>query len=765
MRNIAPVVEGYAQIGRMTLRVLGVDIFAEREFRAYTLPDSALATDAAYRRLLTVPGAVMMSLRTATSLGLETADEFKISVAGKVFPAILVGVVEESDRTDVMLDDLVIADIATAQEWLGMIGRLTRIDVRLTGDRDNAAARDRIRRFLPADTQLLTAAGRTQTMAEMSNAFMTNLTAMSLLALLVGIFLIYNSAGFTVLQRRRLIGVLRALGVTRRQIFRLILSEALLLGIIGASFGVLSGVVLGERLLELVSRSINDHYFVVTVTDLALSPASILKGWFAGLGATLFAATIPALEATHYLPTLALARSVLERRVRTVAPYAAAAGLVMVMAGCAILLVSGNDLASGFSALFLLVLGMAFCIPIAVRLIAIVAVPVAARMGGPTGRLAISGVTTALSRTGIAIVALAVAVSATVGVSVMVESLRDSVSDWLHQTLRSDIYISAPGMSVERSGGPIDADLVASLTGAAGVADHSASRSIWIEAAGQRTQIMAVSMAPGSYAGVRLLAGDPDQVWPAFDNRGAVIVSDPYAYLYKVKTGDMLMLNTPHGQHAFPVAGIYQNYDANESAIVMARSTYLKHWRDTQLDSLGLYLKPGAILDDVLKDLREISANRQALLIRSNQEIRTLSMDIFDRTFVITNVLYWLAVVVAFVGMLSAMLAVQFENARELAILRAVGMTPGQLARLVTVQTGFIGLLSGLAAIPLGLVMAWVLIDVINRRAFGWQMDMTVSFEYLLTALAIAVGTAVLAGIYPAWRAANALPAAVMREE
>jgi putative ABC transport system permease protein len=272
-------------------------------------------------------------------------------------------------------------------------------------------------------------------------------------------------------------------------------------------------------------------------------------------------------------------------------------------------------------------------------------------------------------------------------------------------------------------------------------------------------------MAPESYAGVRLLTGDSDKAWSAFDAASAVIVSDPYAYRYGLRPGDMLTLNTANGEHAFPVAGIYQNYDTNQAAILMSRSTYLTHWRDTQIDSLGLYLTPEANLEDVLQRLRQISAGRQALLIRSNREIRALSMDIFDRTFVITDVLYWLAVGVAFVGILSAMLAVQLECARELAILRAVGMTPGQLSGLVSMQTGFMGLLSGLAAIPLGLVMAWVLIDVINRRAFGWQMDITVSPKILLSSLALSIGAALVAGLYPAWRVANAPLAAAMREE
>ena len=145
--------------------------------------------------------------------------------------------------------------------------------------------------------------------------------------------------------------------------------------------------------------------------------------------------------------------------------------------------------------------------------------------------------------------------------------------------------------------------------------------------------------------------------------------------------------------------------------------------------------------------------------------IRELSLEIFDQTYVITNVLYWLAMGVAFIGILSAMLALQLERARELAKLRALGMTPRQVGGMIALQSGGIGLLSGIASIPLGVVMAWVLIEVINRRAFGWQIDMSVAPGVLVTSVVFAVLTAILAGVYPARRAARSEPALAMREE
>jgi len=245
----------------------------------------------------------------------------------------------------------------------------------------------------------------------------------------------------------------------------------------------------------------------------------------------------------------------------------------------------------------------------------------------------------------------------------------------------------------------------------------------------------------------------------------ALWVSEPFAYRHRLGSGDTLLLVTRSGSKPFQIAATYQSYDAGSGSVFMSRTTYLKHWNDKAIDALGIYLERGADIDTVMLDLQRASKGKQAILVRSNRDLRDLSLQIFDRTFVITNVLYWLAVGVAVIGILGAMLALQLERARELAVLRALGMTPGQLGGMVTLQTGLIGLLSGIAAIPLGLLMAWTLIDVINRRSFGWSMDMRISPDVLLAALALSVGAALVAGIYPAYRAARAQPALAMREE
>ena len=759
VRNVAPIVEGTVIVSGASFTVMGVDLFAEREMRVFTGQASAAGGDNApgeslFREFLTRPGAVTMSQATAADFGLHTGQDFELIANGRSQRASLVGTFGEDD--DAGLQKLLVTDIATAQLWLGSIGRLTRIDARIPEGDEAALAR--LEAALPDGLRILSAAGRTRTTVEMSAAFMTNLAAMSLLALLVGLFLIYNSVSFSVLQRRALIGNLRALGVTRGRMLSLILVEAAVIGSLASILGVAAGILLGERLLVLVSQSINDLYFRLNVTEVMVSPFSVVKGLAAGVGASLAAAAVPAIEAMSFPPRLAMTRSSLEGRTGRLLPRVALSGVVTMLAAVALLLLSGRNLVAGLLAVFLLIFGFALCVPLGVRAAATLVAPFAARIGGMLARMAVSGIGESLSRTGVAIVALAVAVSATIGVSVMVGSFRGSVDEWLGQTLQADIYAG-----VQR--GSLDPALLGQIATLDGVEAFSTSRRVQLEDADGRTQLIAIRMAPGGYAGTEIIDADPEVVWPFWEREDVVLVSEPYAYQHDVSRGDVVTLPTDRGQRAFEIAATYQSYDINASAMLMSRSVYDRHFDDAGVDSVGLYLADDVDPETVMARIGEMSGGTQEIRFNSNARIRELSLEIFDRTFIITDVLYWLAVGVAFIGILGAMLALQLERGRELAVLRALGMTPAQLGGLITTQTAVIGLFSGIAAVPLGIMMAYVLIEVINRRAFGWQIDMAVAPDILLSAIAFAIGAALLAGVYPAYRAARSQPAAAMREE
>jgi putative ABC transport system permease protein len=198
---------------------------------------------------------------------------------------------------------------------------------------------------------------------------------------------------------------------------------------------------------------------------------------------------------------------------------------------------------------------------------------------------------------------------------------------------------------------------------------------------------------------------------------------------------------------------------------MIALERYRALWDDPQVSSLGLHAAPGVDVDALVSELRAAAGGEQLIAISSNRALRDASLEIFDRTFAITGVLQVLATIVAFVGVLAALMALQLERARELGVLRANGLTPGQLWGLVIGQTGLIGLAAGLLALPVGVMMAAVLVYVINRRSFGWTLLFQLDTALFAQALLVALTAALLAGLYPAWRMGRTPPALALREE
>ena len=198
----------------------------------------------------------------------------------------------------------------------------------------------------------------------------------------------------------------------------------------------------------------------------------------------------------------------------------------------------------------------------------------------------------------------------------------------------------------------------------------------------------------------------------------------------------------------------------------MTSGVYQALWEDTAISTVGIYLEEDAAIDAVVTRVRQsVGVLDDRIRVTANREIFTRSMEVFDRTFTITNVLRLLVIGVAFVGILSALMALMLEWRREHAILRATGLLPGQLLGLVLLQTGVMGFMAGLLSLPLGWFMAEVLIDVINKRAFGWSIQQLLPAGVLAEALLFSLAAALLAGLYPASRLMRAAPAAALREE
>ena len=762
-----PVVQSYIispQLGGQPLQLLGIDPFSDGPFRDFLgngqpVPLSQLVD------FFTRPGAVLLSQGLALRYHLKIGDSIAVQLAGHNQSAIIVGLLDPADAlSQQTLDGLVLADISTAQELTGTQGYLSRIDVILPAG--NRSILSDLQKRLQPGLLVSAAATRSTALDQMTAAFRLNLSALSLLALVVGLFLIYNTMTFSIVQRRELFGTLRCLGVTRREVFGLVLGEAALVGLLGSLLGTGLGILLGQGTVRMVSQTINDLYFTTTVQANTISVLSLVKGMLLGVLAALVTASFPAWEAASVPPRYALIRSGLESKSRKNVAWAALAGAGVIAAALLLFMIPSTSLYLGFGGTLLVVLGAALFSSAAVVLLVNLAGLLAVPLFGPVGRLAPRSLLNSLSRTAVAVAALMVAVAVTIGVSIMIDSFRHTVVIWLDETLQSDVYITAPELTGATPSAPVDPQVIQILDSWPGVRHVDTLRSTAVESSQGEMNLSATDNTQVGFERLFLhLQGRPDQVWAGLLS-GEVLVSEPLANRLGIHNpGETIRLSTPQGWRDLPVLGIYYDYASSEGTVLMALPYYRQVWADPVVTAIGLRLLPGQNADQVVRGLQDRFSQGQKLLVRANSTLRQDVMQIFDRTFAITVALRLLATLVAFAGVLNALFLLELEKTREVGILRALGLTGAQLRKMVFLETGLMGLVAGLLAIPTGYALSLILVYVINRRSFGWTLQMMVNPVVLVQGVLLALAAALLAGIYPAVRLSRRPAAEEIRYE
>lgn len=750
VRRSAPAVSAGVRVAGQELTLIGLDLISEASLQRRR---PGLSTDT--RELLSLGfaalqsgNAVLMSAETAAGLDFSEDASFMLSSIAGESTARLATTFTSSEA--VATEGLIFADIATAQLLLQRHGRLDSIDVIL-----NAEEAERVRAWLPGGLTLVESAARNAALVQMTEAFHVNLLAMSLLALLVAGLLIYNTVSLSVLQRQQTLGILRSLGVTRAELVRLVLREAAVLGVLASSAGVVAGLVLGQGLVKLVTRTVDDLYFDLTVTRFLLDPLVLAKGLVWGTGLTLLAAALPAWQAGRSQPVTLQQRAGRDQIWQQQLPCLALGGLAMLGLGYVLLWPAQGSLGGGFVALNLIIFGFCLLVPFVMHGVLHVLLWLGRQRLPQTLRLALRNIQTGISRTGLAVAALTVAVSVTVGVGLMVGSFRHTVILWLEQTLTGDLQVS------RLDDGALPSELGAFALSLPGVQAVSESYDLRAESSHGAVRVVASSGTLEQ----SLFVKEAADLARANGGEG-LLISEPFAWQQSLAVGDVLMLYSPAGTLALPVLGIFYDYSTGPGMVAMTPALLQRGWPQERSRRLTLTLLPGSASAPVAAQLRRQLATAPGTYgVVANADIRAITLTVFDRTFAITHVLRLLAIVVAFVGVLSALIALQLERMREYAMLRATGMTVREVAAMISVQTLVMGCVAGVLAIPLGLMMSDILIDVINRRSFGWSMQQQIQAGVLVQAFALALAAALLAGVWPAVRVAKVRPAEALRQE
>jgi putative ABC transport system permease protein len=743
VRVASPMLELEAALPakRDTLKVLGLDPFV-----AATL-QPALIGDVERRALdLFAPDAIVLSNRAAAELGLRAGDTLPVVVGDGARALRVIDVLPEGAYNQA----LGIMDIASAQWLFGMVGRLNRIDLSLKPGVDVEAYRRMLNRRLPAGTLAIAPQAERDRAATVTRAYRVNLNVLALVALWTGAFLVFSTQSLSALRRRRSFGLLRALGVTRRELELALLAEGALLGLAGSAAGIALALACAAGLLRVLNGDLGNAQLHLAGGALGAAPGSLLVFTAIGTAIAAAGAWFPARSAARQAPARALKGG-------DDAPGALVGKDWMVGL---VLLGSGAILARlppirglpffGYAAIAALLLGAVLLVP---RLTVWI-LRIAPRVHRVVPDTALAQLRDNIALSTLSLASVIVSFSLMVAMAIMVYSFRVSFEDWLGKVLPADLQLREPLGTDTAYWSPEDQRAAAALPGIARV-EFRRTRPLLLDPLRPPVTLIVRGSSARQVSEelplVRSASGAlPEGAAPAW-------ISEAVADLYGLAPGARIDL--PLGDHVrhFAVAGIWRDYARAFGAVVITRPAYVEATHDEDANEGSVWLEPGSDPARIESALRAALASgaaaarsKGAFEILTSTALRERSLRIFDRAFAITYGIEAVAVIIGLMGVSFAASSTALARRAEFGMLRHVGMLRRQVVAMLASEGVLMSSLGVLYGLILGGALSLVLVYVVNRQSFNWSIDFAVPTWQLgvlsVTLIAAAAFTAVWSG-------------------
>jgi putative ABC transport system permease protein len=750
VRHFSPVIDRRIRLNTGDpVRLLGIDPFLDRDIRPRMLMPSDRSrgsTDDNRRTLF----AFLLDTR-ACLMDEKSAARFHLS------PGASVGTSRGVLRLVATFpspspEPLVVVDIGHAQRLFGLQGRVDRIDLDLD---DEPSFLSRYQK----EYRVQSAGQKKQMYESMLEAFRLNLEALSLIALFVGVFLIYNTTMFTVVSRRKDAGILRSLGATRTEVAWAFLTEIVILGAGGGVLGAFFGYALSRTLTGLVGQTISNLYFFLRPVPLPwswwLAAAGILFGCSAGLLGGIF----PLLDLVRVDAAKTIqGRFFIGRGIGGVRRVARAGAIMLGFTG-ALLCFSSLHVYVGFAAAFVFLFAASLLTGLFLAFVGPSLKGILTFFGGFAGRIAAGNIRQNLNRTAVATAAFMVALSMSVGLGSMIGSFRESLIWWMDTQLGADVYIGSASEGIE-----VPERFLEELEGMPGLRGVDPYRNVQMPYEGRSISVVAVSAdVLQRFTRFGWLKGGNENWDPV--KRGAVVISESLARNFEKAVGDTVVLGGTRGPVRFEIAGVFYDYTTEHGLVMMDRSTYLAVFGDHTVNSVGVFIDPRNPARERLLGEVKKKAAAQGLPVFSLDQIRANVLSVFDSTFAVTRSMRILAIIVAFFGIAGALLTLFIERQREFGIYRALGFSTRQVAAMTLMEGVGMGMVSFVLSTVVGTVLAIILIKVINLHSFNWTIFYYPSPGPYVLAGITAILASVGAAVYPIWRILRTYPHMQLREE
>jgi putative ABC transport system permease protein len=765
--HIFPVVESTAarvrrtdesaNFGRTTYTLLGVDLVAVANLARAQTPHASYfgqttGAPADFWAAFRAGPQIWLSRTLAATLG--DARTLDLVINEQVHALPIAGIIPTAKDAPRVPANLILLDLPQLQLLSGKPGRLDRVEFLVEPGPRADERRDELRALLEqlgaaGERWTVTSPGaRRETAATMTRAFRLNLTVLSLIALLVGLYLIFQALDGAVVRRRSEIAILRSLGVEEGSIRRAWLAEAAVLGLLGGAFGLLLGWAGAQLSVRAVGQTVNALYYATTVESAGLDAGEIALGLLLGLVASLVAGWWPAREAARTPPAQVLVRSAAAAPGH-VALRSAWLGVALVAAGllCAQLppvrfAGGGRFPLAGYLAAFLWIFGggvlCGFLLPAAARLTR------RARTSSAVARVALSHLAAPSGRHRLAVAALLCAIGMTAGMAILVASFETTVRGWVQRSLQADLYISSNGAQSASSQNRLSPAVWRALAAHPAVAEASVLSAYPIEL--DRTPTILTG------ADLRVVRARSDLPWvqPPLDdavfdaarNATLVLASESFCERFRKKRGDTVRVPTPAGPQVLTLAGVYADYGNERGSLLVERARLVAWFGDDYAANVSLFLRAGADAEGLRT---ELLARHPGLAIYTNAALRTEILRIFRQTFSITYALEVIGVAVAVIGLALTLSSVLLDRREELTTLRALGFARREIALATAVEGTTLAACAVAGGLTLSLALGWLLIHVINKQSFGWTLGFALPWGQLaaLAVTVVATGAAV----------------------